>query len=74
MGNCLCGHGESCEYCDTTKQPRPNKRIKELEKTLREIDQSIEEAMGETFIGAKALLSLRWARKLIARALGEADD
>lgn len=49
-------------------------RVAELERTLKEIDKAVDEAMGEKLIGARALLSLRWARKLIARALGESDD
>lgn len=43
-------------------------------KLLEEADKAIEDAMGEKLIGGRALLSLRWARKLIARALGKPDD
>lgn len=51
-----------------------DQKIARLEKALREIDKSVYDAMGEELVGARALLSLRWARKLIARALGESDD
>ncbi len=51
-----------------------DQKIARLEKALREVDKSVDDAMGEQLIGARALLSLRWARKLIARALGESDD
>ena len=51
-----------------------DQRILELETSLREIDKTVEEAMGEKLVGARALMSLRWTRKLIARALGEPDD
>lgn len=49
-------------------------RVAELERTLKEIDKAVDQAMSEELIGARSLLSLRWARKLIARALGESDD
>lgn len=49
-------------------------KILRLEKALNDIDASVEEAMGETLIGARALMSLRWARKLIAKALGKEED
>jgi hypothetical protein len=63
--SCLCGHNESCNICN------PCCRITELERTLQEIDQTIDEAMGEPLVGARALISMRWARKLIAKALGK---
>lgn len=72
---CLCGHGESCIYCflqQSTKER--DQKIADLEKAIREIDARVDDAMGEKLIGAKALMSLRWARKLAARALGAADD
>jgi hypothetical protein len=46
-----------------------DQRISEMERLLHEIDTVIDDAMGEKLIGAKSLLSLSWARKLIARAL-----
>ena len=51
-----------------------DQRISEMERLLHEIDTVIDDAMGEKLIGARALLSLSWARKLIARALGKLDD
>ena len=51
-----------------------DQKIAILEKSISEIDQLIDNAMCEELIGARALLSLRWARKLAARALGESDD
>lgn len=48
-------------------------RVSELERSLVEIDKTIDDAMSEPLIGARALLSLRWARKLIAKALGRDD-
>ena len=51
-----------------------DQKIAKLEKAIREMDVAVDDAMGEKLIGARALMSLRWARKLAARALGEADD
>lgn len=51
-----------------------DQKIARLEKALREVDKTVDDAMGEQLVGARVLMSLRWARKLIARALGESDD
>lgn len=68
--SCLCGHGESCNICN------PDPRIAELEKLVQEIDKTAENAMNEAhdMVGARMLMSLRWIRKLAARALGKDDD
>jgi len=70
---CLCGHGESCSICDGTTS-HLTQEIESLKKTLKEIDRQAEEAMGETLVGARALMNLRWIRKLVAKAFGEPDD
>lgn len=51
----------------------PQQRVNELERSLKEIDKVIDDAMCEPLVGGRALLSLRWARKLIAKALGQED-
>ena len=64
---CLCGHNETCNVCS------PDPRVSELERILVEIDKAILDAMCEPLVGGRALISLSWARKLIARALGKDD-
>lgn len=52
-----------------------DQKIARLEKALRDVDDAVYEAMGDPDLAsARALLSLRWVRKLVARALGEPDD
>ena len=51
-----------------------DQKIAKLEKAIREIDIIVDDAMGEKLIGARALMSLRWARKIAAIALGQEDD
>lgn len=43
-------------------------------KALEDIYKSADEAMGEPNMPAKALMSLRWIKKLAKRGLGESDD
>lgn len=61
--SCLCGHGESCQYCSFIAPPTKDKRVDELEEVLRKISATALDTMG-----------LRWIRKQVSNALGEADD
>jgi hypothetical protein len=58
----------------TAKMDDKDQKIAKLEKAIREIDIIVDDAMGEKLIGARALMSLRWARKIAAIALGQEDD
>jgi hypothetical protein len=51
-----------------------DEQIARLEKALRDVDAAVEDAMGEKLVGARALMSLRWARKLVHLAFGGVDD
>lgn len=44
-----------------------------MKKALEDISQTAAVAMGETQ-SAKALMSLRWIKKLAERGLGKSDD
>lgn len=71
---CLCGHGESCQYCNSTASHAKDKRVDELEEVLRKISATALDTMGEAGVPAKALMGLRWIRKQVSNALGEIDD
>jgi hypothetical protein len=51
-------------------------KIAALEAALKEIDKTAETAMDEAhdMVGARMLMSVRWIRKVAARALGALDD
>lgn len=72
--SCLCGHGESCQYCSFIAPPTKDKRVDELEEVLRKISATALDTMGEAGVPGKALMGLRWIRKQVSNALGEADD
>jgi hypothetical protein len=46
----------------------------EMKKALQDIYNSADEAMSEPAMGAKALMSFRWIKKLAERGLGKLDD
>jgi hypothetical protein len=46
----------------------------QAKKALEDIYKSADEAMDEPNTPAKALLTLRWIKKLARRGLGESDD
>lgn len=48
--------------------------LAKMEKALEDIYKSADEAMGEPNTGARALMTLRWIKKLAKRGLGESDD
>ncbi len=47
--------------------------IAALRKVLKQVDDTIYDAMGEAGVPGKALLSMKWARKLILLASGQPD-
>jgi hypothetical protein len=74
---CLCGHGESCYYCSSSTAPEArakDKQITELQEVLRKISATALDTMCENGVPGKVLMGLRWIRKQVANALGEADD
>ena len=50
-----------------------NEEAEQMKKALEDIFKTADDAMGEG-LGAKALMSLRWIKKLAKRGLGESDD
>jgi hypothetical protein len=48
--------------------------IEQMKKVLADISKTAEDAMGDGVMGAKALMSFRWIKKLAKRGLGESDD
>jgi len=46
----------------------------EMKKALQDIFKSADEAMGDPAMGARALMSFRWIKKLAERGLGKSDD
>lgn len=48
--------------------------LEQMKKALEDIFKSADDAMGEPNTGARALMTLRWIKKLAKRGLGESDD
>lgn len=48
--------------------------FEQMKKALEDIFKSADDAMGEPNTGAKALMTLRWIKKLAKRGLGESDN
>ena len=46
----------------------------EMKKSLQDIYNAADDAMGEPNTGARALMSFRWIKKLAERGLGKSDD
>lgn len=46
----------------------------EMKKALQDIIKAADDAMGETNMPSKALMSFRWIKKLAERGLGKSDD
>ena len=46
----------------------------EMKKALQDIYNSADEAMADPAMGARALMSFRWIKKLAERGLGKLDD
>ena len=48
--------------------------LEQMKKALEDIFKTADDAMGDGVMGAKALMSFRWIKKLAKRGLGESDD
>jgi len=45
-----------------------------MKKALEDVFKSADEAMEDPAMGARALMSFRWIKKLVKRGLGELED
>ena len=48
--------------------------LEQMKKALEDIFKTADDAMGDGVMGARALMSFRWIKKLAKRGLGESDD